>query len=67
VPLSLKRLLEQYEVMQQAQRIILGKPPNKSDLAFAHPDGRPLDPGAVSHSFSKMLAREDYPIFDFMI
>jgi len=53
--------------MQQAQRIILGKPPNKSDLAFAHPDGRPLDPGVVSHSFSKMLAREDYPIFDFMI
>jgi integrase len=61
MPLSLKRLLGQHKALQQAQRIILGKPLNESDLVFAYPDGRPLDAGVVSHGFGKMLTKAGLP------
>jgi len=58
---SLALLLRQYKGDQQAQRILLGKPLVDSDLVFCHPDGRPLDPGVVSHTFAKVLRKAGLP------
>ncbi len=50
-------LLGQHEAKQEVERILLGKPLTRSDLVFAHPDGKPLDRHTVSHSFSKVLKK----------
>jgi integrase len=39
----------------------LGTPLNESDLVFALPDGSPLDPGSVSHTFRKIIIKEGIP------
>ena len=51
---SLVLLLRQYKAEQQAQRMLLGEPFLDSALVFSHIDGRPLDPGVVSHTFAKV-------------
>jgi integrase len=61
MPLSLTEILEQHKTMQEAQRILLRKPLTRDDLVFAYPDGKPLDPGVVSHSFSKALKKAGLP------
>ena len=58
-------LLRQYKVDQQAQRIFLGKPLANSDLVFSHLDGKPLDPGVVSHTFAKVLRKAGLPHIHF--
>jgi len=58
---SLALLLRKHKTDQQAQRILLGKPLADSDLVFCHPDGEPLDPGVVSHTFSKVLKKAGLP------
>jgi len=58
---SLALLLRQYKGEQQLQRILLGKPLADSDLVFCHPDGKPLDPGVVSHTFAKVLKKAGLP------
>ena len=58
---SLALLLRQYKAEQQAQGILLGKPLGGSSLVFCHPDGKPLDPGVVSHSFAKVLQKAGLP------
>ena len=32
-----------------------------SDLVFSHPDGKPLDPGVISHTFAKVLRKAGLP------
>ena len=54
---SLTLLLREHKAEEQAQRILLGKPLADSDLVFAHPDGRPLDPGVVTHTFTRVLKK----------
>jgi len=61
LPPSLALLLRDHKAEQQAQRILLGTPLSDSDLVFAHPDGRPLDPGVVSHTFAKVLRKAGLP------
>jgi integrase len=61
LPPSLTLLLRDHKAEQQAQRILLGTPLSDSDLVFAHPDGRPLDPGVVSHTFAKVLRKAGLP------
>lgn len=39
----------------------MGKPLTDSDLVFAHLDGRPLDPGVVTHTFRKIAAKIGLP------
>ncbi len=39
----------------------LEKPLVNSDLVFAHPDGKPLDSGVVSHTFAKILRKARLP------
>ena len=58
---SLALLLRDHKAEQPAQRILLGTPLSDSDLVFAHPDGRPLDPGVVSHTFAKVLKKAGLP------
>ncbi len=61
MPASLIAVLEKQGVVQEAQKGLLGKSITKRDLVFAHPDGKPLDPGVVSHSFSKILIKAGLP------
>ena len=58
---SLALLLRQYKADQQAQRILLGEPLADSGLVFSHIDGKPLDPGVVSHTFAKVLRKAGLP------
>jgi len=61
LPSSLTRLLGQHAARQEAQRILLGKPSSGDDLVFAYADGRPLDPGTVTHAFSRLLKEAGLP------
>jgi len=58
---SLILLLREYKAEQQTQRILLAKLPADSDLVFSHLDGKPLDPGVVSHTFARVLKRARLP------
>ena len=58
---SLVLLLREYQAEQQTQRILLGKLPSDTDLVFSHLDGKPLDPGVVSHTFAKVLKKAKLP------
>jgi len=61
LPPSLALLLREYKAEQQTQRILLGKLPADSDLVFSYLDGKPLDPGVVSHTFAKVLKKAGLP------
>ena len=61
MPKSLITLLEQHKAIQEAQKVLLAKPLTKSDLVFAHPNGKPFDPGVVSHRFSEVLKKAGLP------
>ena len=61
LPASLGLLLRQHAAKQEAQRILLGKPSGGDDLVFAYPDGRPLDPGTVTHAFARLLREAGLP------
>lgn len=61
MPTSLIAVLQQHKAVQEAEEVLLGKSLTKSDLVFAHPDGKPLDRHTVSHSFSKVLERAELP------
>ena len=54
-------LLRQHKARREAERILLGNLLKESDLVFAHPDGSPLDPGTVAHTFTEVLARAGLP------
>jgi len=59
---SLTLLLREHKAEQQTKRILLGELPSDSDLAFCHlSDGKPLDPGVVSHAFAKALKKAGLP------
>lgn len=40
---------------RQRQEQIMGRPLTLDDLVFCHPDGTPLDPSTVSHSFFRIV------------
>ena len=61
LPPSLALVLRQHRGEQQAQRAVLGKPLTDDDFVFAHPDGTPLDPSTVSHSFAKVIRKAGLP------
>jgi len=54
-------LLQQHRKEQGAQRALLGKPLREDDWVFAHPDGKPLRPGTVSHAFAKLSRKGIIP------
>ena len=54
---ALTILLRQHRAQQEAERILLGANLKESDLVFAKSDGEPLDPGTVTKTFSRVLAK----------
>ena len=58
---SLALLLREYKDEQNVRGILLGESLVDSDLVFCHPDGKPLDPGVVSHTFAKVLKKAGLP------
>jgi integrase len=58
---SLALLLRQYKTEQEGQRNLLGEPLVDTSLVFSHSDGKPLDPGVVSHTFAKVLKKARLP------
>jgi hypothetical protein len=58
---SLGLVLRQHRAAQERQRALLGEPLTDEDFAFAHPDGTPLDPSTVSHTFNKIIRRVGLP------
>ena len=61
LPPSLALLLRQHKAEQEVERNLVGKPLSDDDLVFSHPDGGPLDPGVVSHTFAKVLKKAGLP------
>ena len=62
---SLALLLREYKDEQNVRGILLGESLVNSDLVFCHPDGKPLDPGVVSHTFAKVLKKAGLPHIHF--
>jgi integrase len=58
---SLALLLREHRAEQERQRVQLGKPLSGGDYVFAYPDGRPLDPSTMSHTFVKVIAGAGIP------
>jgi integrase len=52
---SLIEILSRHRMEQEAQGIMLGRPLQETDLVFAYPGNRPLDPSTVTHAFARVL------------
>ena len=61
LPPVLTELLRRHRVQQEAERALLGLTLKEDDLIFARYDGTPLDPGTVSHTFSRILEKAGIP------
>jgi integrase len=57
MPPSLALLLRDYKEQVETRRFLLGRPLSDTDFVFAHPDGGPLDPSSVTHTFLKTVRR----------
>ena len=58
-------LLCQHKADLELEKILEGRPLADSDLVFGHPNGRPLDPYAVSHALAKALEKAGLPHIHF--
>jgi len=58
---SLVLILRQHRDEQNAAHSLLGKTLTNEDYVFSHPDGTPLDPSTVSHTFSRLLRQAGLP------
>ena len=54
---SLATTLRQHRAKQEAERVLVGKALTGAELVFSYPDGRPLDPGTVTHTFARTLSK----------
>ncbi len=61
LPASLVEILLQHRVGQVAQGIMLGRPLQETDLVFAYPGNKPLDPSTVNHAFARVLKEAGLP------
>lgn len=52
---SLVVLLRRYREDVDAMGLLVGRPVTGGDFVFAHPDGRPLEPNTVTHSFLRTM------------
>jgi len=57
LPPSLALFLRDYRTERQAERLLLGKPLSEDDLVFDNIDGRPMDPGTLTHNFARIARR----------
>jgi len=61
LPLSLVSLLRQHRFEREVQRTILSRSLTEDDFVFFQPDGSPLNPSTVTHTFAKVAARAGMP------
>lgn len=61
LPPSVCILLRQLRERQIGERLLLGLELRDDDLVFAHPDGQPLDPSTITHSFSRIIKKAGIP------
>ena len=61
LPPSMTILLRQYKEDQKKLVEQLGKTLTNGDFVFSRPDGRPLDPNAVTHNFTKTIKKAGLP------
>jgi len=61
LPPSLALLLRRYRYDQELLWAQLGKRLTDGDLVFAHSDGNPLDPNAVTRTFAKLIRKAGLP------
>ena len=54
---KLAEYLRGYQAEREGLSLLLGRPVTLDDLVFAHVDGKPIDPGVLSHAFGKIVAR----------
>ena len=54
---SATRSLVTYLTGYRQDRKILGMPTKADDLAFCHPDGRPISPSTLAHAFTAAVSR----------
>jgi integrase len=55
--LKLAAFLKEYKAERESLFLHLGRLPRLDDLVFANIQGKPLDPGVVSHSFARVVKR----------
>ncbi len=58
-------LLRQLKERQIAERLLLGLRLQDDDLVFSKPDGKPLDPSTITHTFRKVLKKAGLPTLRF--
>jgi integrase len=55
---SLALFLRRFKTERQTECLLLGKPLSDDDLVFCSPDGKPMDPGTLTHNFARIARRE---------
>ncbi len=54
-------LLRQLKERQIVERLLLGLKLQDDDLVFSKPDGKPLDPSTITHTFRRIIKRAGLP------
>jgi integrase len=58
-------LLHRLKERQIGERLLLGLKLQDDDLVFSKPDGKPLDPSTITHTFRKIIKRAGLPSLRF--
>lgn len=61
LPASLVGVLREHRLGEEAKGILLGRPLQETDLVFAYPDNKSLDPSTVNHAFGMVLREAGLP------
>jgi integrase len=54
---KLAAFLKEYKVERESLFLHLGRLPRADDLVFANVEGKPVDPGVLSHNFARIVKR----------
>ena len=54
---KLTAFLKEYEAERESLFLHLGRLPRPDDLVFANVEGKPVDPGVLSHNFARIVKR----------
>ena len=58
---EIKEILKQLKEEQKMNKKLFGKSYKDSDYVFTHPDGKIYHPTSVSHTFSDVLSKNNFP------
>ena len=59
--LACRLFLRQHRAQREGECLLLGKTLCEQDLVFANTDGAPMDPGTLTHNFTKIARRAGLP------